>query len=102
MTSRMNAGFYARREGGSTMSRSTMIVAATLTLMFTRTASAGIADTPLPVLTAGAKTLHLYSVPSIIRGGGLETFFGCTSTDTATMQAGVELFCSAGGAPCND
>ena len=65
-------------------------------------AVAGIADSPLPVLTAGAKTLHLYSVPSVIRGGGLETFFGCTSTDTAPVQVGVELFISAGGAPAND
>src|SRR5437899_3573132 len=63
---------------------------------------AGIADSPLPVLTAGAKTLHLYSVPSVISGSGLRTFFGCTSTDTAMMQVGVEVFCSAGGAPCND
>src|SRR5439155_12038286 len=51
----------------------------------------------------GTTTLHLYSVPGVIAGGGgLETFFGCTSTDTAPMQVGVELFCSAGGAPCND
>ena len=34
-------------------------------------ARAGIADSPLPVLTPGAKNLHLYSIPSVIRGGGL-------------------------------
>ncbi len=64
---------------------------------------AGIADSPLPVLMAGETTLHIYSVPSVIGGGGgLSTYFGCTSTDTATMQVGVELFLSAGGAPAND
>ena len=66
-------------------------------------ARAGIADSPLPVLSAGATTFHLYSVPGVIAGGGgLSTFFSCTSTDTATMQVGVELFASAGGAPDND
>ena len=65
-------------------------------------ARAGIADTPLPVLSAGSTTFHLYSVPGVIAGGGLDTYFSCTSTDTATMQVGVELFASAGGAPDND
>ena len=65
-------------------------------------AVAGIADSPLPVLIAGETTLHLYSVPGAIRFNGISTFFSCTSTDTATMQAGVELFGPAGGAPAND
>ena len=65
-------------------------------------AVAGIADSPLPVLSAGATTFHLYSVPGVIAGGGLETYFSCTSTDTATMQVGVELFAAPGGAPDND
>ena len=63
----------------------------------------GIADSPLPILSGGATTFHLYSVPGVIAGaGGLGTYFSCTSTDTATMQVGVELFFSAGGAPAND
>src|SRR5439155_16025806 len=37
-----------------------------------------------------------------LAGGGLGTYFSCTSTDTATMQVGVELFASPGGAPVND
>jgi hypothetical protein len=41
-------------------------------------------------------------VPGAIRFNGISTFFSCTSTDTATMQAGVELFGPAGGAPAND
>src|SRR5438128_4260289 len=71
-------------------------------LLAARLAQAGIADSPLPVLTAGATTLHLYSVPGVISNGALSTFFGCTSTDTAPMQVGVELFGPAGGAPFND
>src|SRR5437879_2950094 len=65
-------------------------------------ARAGIADSPLPVLVAGQTTFHLYSVPGVINSGGLGTYFSCTSTDTATMQVGVELFASSGGAPVND
>ena len=76
-----------------------LVVALTL---FAVPAIAGIADSPLPVLSAGATTFHLYSVPSSISSGGLGTYFGCTSTDTAPMQVGVELFFPAGGAPAND
>jgi hypothetical protein len=65
-------------------------------------ALAGIADSPLPVLLAGAPTYHLYSVPGVIQAGGIGTFFSCTSTDTATMQVGVELLFAGGGAPSND
>jgi hypothetical protein len=78
------------------------VLAACAALLAAPQARAGIADSPLPVLTAGQTTLHLYSVPSVINAGGLSTFFSCTSTDTATMQVGVELFSSAGGGPAND
>ena len=42
------------------MSRSTplMLVAATLALTLTRPVRAGIADSPFPVLSAGATTFH--------------------------------------------
>ena len=62
----------------------------------------GIAGWPLPVLVAGKKTLHLYSVPGVIANSLLETYFSCTSTNTATMQVGVELFGPPGGGPYND
>ena len=62
-----------------------MLSAALAALIAAVPAFAGIADSPLPVLSAGATTLHLYSVPSSISGGGLGTYFGCTSTDTAPM-----------------
>lgn len=60
---------------------------AALCATWTAPAAAGIADSPLPVLSAGATTFHLYSVPGVISSGGLRTYFSCTSTDTATMQA---------------
>src|SRR5437667_5912295 len=79
------------------------VLAACAALFAAPQARAGIADSPLPVLSAGATTFHLYSVPGVIGGGlGLGTFFSCTSTDTATMQVGVELFGPPGGAPGND
>ena len=52
---------------------------------------AGIADTPLPTLVAGKRTLLVYSVPGVIASGDLGTFFSCTSTDTD----------APGGAPSN-
>jgi hypothetical protein len=57
------------------------VLAACVALLAARQARAGIADSPLPVLTAGATTLHLYSVPGVIAGGGLDTFClsGCFS-----------------------
>ena len=73
--------------------------------MFTLTTApsfAGIADSPLPVLIPGETTLHLYSIPGIIRAVSLGTFFSCTSTDKAPMRVGVEIFGVGGGAPLND
>ncbi len=87
------------------MPRITLALIATafsLTLALSPAARAGIADSPLPVLMAGQTTLHLYSVPGVLAGGSLGTFFSCTSTDAATMQVGVELFAAPGGAPAND
>ncbi len=62
---------------------------------------AGIADSPLPVLSAGVNTLHLYSVPGVVNGGGLGTYFLCTSTSTGSQVVAIELFAAAGGGPLN-
>ena len=77
------------------------VLAACAALLAAPKARAGIADSPLPVLSAGATTLHLYSVPGVI-DGVLGTYFACTSIDSVTMQVGVELFGPPGGAPFND
>jgi hypothetical protein len=84
--------------------RARRIVVMTLGLFLTAgPAFAGIADSPLPVLEAGKRTYHVYSVPGVIdHVGGLVTLFSCTSTDTATMQVGVETFNFFGGGPTND
>jgi hypothetical protein len=65
-------------------------------------ALAGVADSPLPVLLAGKSTLHLYSVPGVVNNGAFATVFACTSTDTAPMRVGVEVFGDFGGVPQND
>jgi hypothetical protein len=78
-------------------------VAAMLAVLAAPKARAGIADSPLPILTAGKTTFHLYSVPGVIAAfAGLGTYFACTSTDTATIRVGVELFSAQGGTPAND
>lgn len=63
---------------------------------------AGIADSPLPVLVTGKKTLHLYSVLGVASNASVATIFTCTSTDTVPQQVGVEVFGGAGGGPAND
>jgi hypothetical protein len=66
-------------------------------------ALAGIVDSPLPELRAGKKTFHVYSVSGVGHWGGFfGAYFSCTSTDTATMQVGVEVFGDPGGGPAND
>jgi hypothetical protein len=66
-------------------------------------ALAGIADSPLPVLVAGKKTFHVYSVSGVGHWGGYYgAYFSCTSTATVPMQVGVEVFDDAGGGPAND
>ena len=84
------------------MTRTALAVVACAALLQAAPAHAGIADTPLPVLQAGATTLFLYSVPGVIANGALESFFSCTSTDSTAMQVGVELFGPPGGGPFND
>ena len=69
---------------------------------FAAPALAGIADSPLPVLVAGQTTQLLYSVPGVVSNGTLESYFACTSTDTATMTMGIEVFGASGGDPVND
>jgi hypothetical protein len=61
-------------------------------------ASAGIADSPLPVLVAGKPTHHVYSLPFFTRssGGLVETIVACTSTDTVAIEVYVERFSSFG------
>jgi len=85
------------------MKRTTRAVGvAAICLTWATSALAGIADSPLPVLVAGQTTQFLYSVPGVISVGDFGTYFSCTSTDTAVMQVGVELFGPAGGGPGND
>ena len=78
------------------------LLALALLASFISSAVAGIADSPLPGLLPGAPTYHLYSVPGVICGGNMFTFFVCTSTDTAAQQVAVEMFGNAGGGPYND
>ena len=67
-------------------------LALTFSLVCAAPAAAGIADSPLPVLEPGKPTLHIYSVPGVMRAGCAGTYFSCTSTDATTMRVGVEIF----------
>jgi len=69
--------------------------------MRTPRATAGIADSPVPLL-AGQKAQVLYSVTGVQNGGGLGTYFFCTSTGNSSVRVSVELFGAAGGDPVND
>lgn len=67
-------------------------------VMVAASARAGIVDSPIPA----PFTQHVFSVPGVISGGGLETFFSCTNLDVAAATVGVEVFGFAGGAAFND
>ena len=71
-----------------------------LTLPVGTTAQAQI-NSPPPALQ-GQPSFHLWSVPGVIRGGGLETFFPCTNTTGAPIRVGIEVFGSGGGGAIND
>src|SRR5438477_8258339 len=58
-------------------------------------------NSPPPALQ-GQASFHLWSVPGVIGGGGLETFFACTNTTDDPIRVGVEVFNFAGGAAAND
>ena len=73
----------------------------TLALACIATGAQAQIDSPPPPLM-GQPSFHLYSVPGVIRGGGLGTFFACTNTTGATIRVGVELFGPGGGGPAND
>ena len=74
-----------------------LLIAASFVALIAGRAIAGIADSPLPELVPGRPTLHVYSVVGVIgAGGGLGSYFSCTSTDTIPIQVGVELFGATG------
>jgi hypothetical protein len=77
------------------------IFACTALLAGAGTASAGVLDSPVPLL-GGQKTSIAYAVTGVINGAGLGTLFSCTNTSSAAMMVSVDLFVDAGGAPCND
>jgi hypothetical protein len=82
--------------------RRTLSVFVAVVALAAAPAYAGIADSPLPEILPGAKTIHLYSVPGVVSNGALGAYFSCTSTDTVSMQVGVELFPVPGGGAAND
>jgi hypothetical protein len=62
-------------------------------------ATAGIVDTPLPLLK-GQKALHVFTVPGVTHenGIGLGTVFMCASTErTKPVTIAVEIFDHGGG-----
>src|SRR5437870_5391099 len=65
------------------------------------TAAQAQINSPPPTLQ-GQASFHLWSVPGVIAGGGLGTFFACTNTTDDTIRVGVEVFGSGGGGAIND
>jgi hypothetical protein len=80
-------------------------VSVALVSMFAMALLAGGAHAQInstPPALQGQPSFHLYSVPDVIAGGGLATFFGCTNTTSANIRVGIEVFDLAGGAARND
>jgi len=64
-------------------------------------AQAGIADAPLPRFADGKQSVLVRAVPGVVKRGGLETDFLCTSFDSGVVDIGVEVF-GTDGARLND
>ena len=77
------------------------VLVAIVTVLAAATAAQAQIDSPPPALQGEASS-HLWSVPGVIRAGGLETFFPCTNTTGAPIRVGIEVFGPAGGAAFND
>lgn len=74
---------------------------ALFTLACLATAAQAQINSPPPALQ-GQASFHLWSVPGVMSGFGLGTFFACTNTTNAAIRVGVEIFGPGGGAALND
>ncbi len=64
-------------------------------------ATAGVADTPLPILD-GKKSKHVYTIPGIVGSALLATAVTCTSLEKSkSARFTVQYFAAAGGPPEN-
>src|SRR5207244_3159820 len=81
--------------------KSKSVLVAIVAVLAVATAVQAQINSPPPALQ-GQASFHLWSVPGVIVGGGLRTFFACTNTTDNTIRVGVEVFGSAGGAAAND
>jgi len=83
--------------------RSSAVSAAVVVMSLAPAAvSAGILDSPLPLI-AGLKTKYIYTVTGVTSAtGGLETVFHCTSMDKKPFKMGIEIFKGDGTGPLND
>src|SRR2546430_2065557 len=77
------------------------VLVAIVTVLAAATAVQAQIDSPPPTLQ-GQASFHLWSVPGVMRIGGLGTFFPCTNTTGAPIRVGIEVFGPAGGAAFND
>src|SRR3989442_365637 len=81
--------------------RQVRVIVLAIVLACVATAVQAQIDSPPPTLQ-GQPSFHLWSVPGVIRTGGLGTFFPCTNTTGAPIRVGIEIFGPAGGAASND
>src|SRR5438128_2422839 len=81
--------------------RQVRVIVLAIVLACVATAVQAQIDSPPPTLQ-GQPSFHLWSVPGVIRAGGLETFFPCTNTTGAPIRVGIEVFGAFGGAAFND
>ena len=74
------------------------VIAGLFALALAANASAGIANSPLPILN-GKKAVHLYTVlgaVSVSFRGPIMSVISCTSTATATIRVSFETFTEGG------
>ena len=93
------------------MNRSNVVATIVLALVVitAAVARAGIADTPLPVLQTGNRTVHVFDVPGVFvvdtgfsTDQAIWTYFACTNVGKLPVRVGVEVFNASGAGPLND
>ena len=68
------------------------LVAAGVVLGWNVPAGAGVVDSPLPQIDPDASTMHVFTVPGVVKNNNLETEFVCTSMSSVWARVAVEVF----------
>lgn len=77
-------------------------LALVVALSFSKAATAGLVNSPPPVLDPGASARVIYLLPGVTKNNNLETVVVCTNLEKSrTVKLAVEVFDADGSGPLN-